>query len=381
MRFRVTILQHRLLHYRVDFFQQLREMLALEDVELRLVHGQASTTEAVRKDEGELLWADKVENTYWNVRGRDLCWQPFPLELKNSDLIVLMQENRILSNYPFLLRRLLLGKPLAYWGHGANFQSLNRRGLREKWKRFLLTKVDWWFAYTDATVDIVKRAGFPEDQITCLNNAIDISEFRRQIFETADDEIAAIRSSLTFPNNAKVGLFCGSLYPEKKLELLVESADLIHQCIPEFRLIVVGDGPSGDYLRREFKSRPWAVCVGVKRGREKAAFFKMADVVLNPGLVGLHVLDAFSAGLPMISTRNALHSPEIVYLQDGRNGRLTDDNPRDYSDAVLTLLTDEDLYQRMSEAALQAADKYTLENMVKNFANGILTFLSRNVTR
>ena len=98
------------------------------------------------------------------MRGRDLCWQPFPSELKNSDLIVIMQENRILSNYTFLLRHLLFGLPLAYWGHGANLQSVAPRGLREKWKSFLLTKVDWWFAYTDATVDIVKRAGFPEDQ-------------------------------------------------------------------------------------------------------------------------------------------------------------------------------------------------------------------------
>ena len=58
MRYRVTILQHRLLHYRVNFFQQLRERLAHEDVELRLVHGQASAAEAVRKDEGNLVWGE-----------------------------------------------------------------------------------------------------------------------------------------------------------------------------------------------------------------------------------------------------------------------------------------------------------------------------------
>lgn len=381
MRFKVTILQHRLLHYRVDFFQQLREVLAREDVELRLVHGQASAAEMIRKDEGELAWADKVHNTYWNVRGRDLCWQPLPSELKNSNLIVLMQENRILSNYLFLVRRFVTGMPLAYWGHGANFQSTASLGLREKWKRFLLTKVDWWFAYTDATVEIVRHTGFREDHITCLNNAIDISEFRRQMSEVLDDELSRIRSSLALPADAKVGLFCGSLYPEKKLELLVESADLIHRRIPEFRLVVIGDGPSGDYLRSEFESRSWAVCVGIKRGVEKAAFFRLADVVLNPGLVGLHVLDAFSAGLPMISTRNALHSPEIVYLQDGRNGRLTDDNPRAYADAVSTLLADESLYQSMSEAATQAAGKYTLEDMVNNFANGIRDFLNYDVAR
>ena len=50
MRFRVTILQNRLFHYRVGSFSEVKRMLALEDIELRLVHGQASAAEEVRKD-------------------------------------------------------------------------------------------------------------------------------------------------------------------------------------------------------------------------------------------------------------------------------------------------------------------------------------------
>ena len=199
--------------------------------------------------------------------------------------------------------------------------------------------------------------------------------------EITDDELSELRDTWKLPEDAKVGLFCGSLYPEKKLELLVASADLIHQRIPEFRLIVIGDGTSGNYLRGEFESRPWAVCVGVKRGGEKAAFFRMADVVLNPGVVGLHVLDAFCAGLPMITTRDALHGPEIVYLQDGKNGRLTEDEPHDYADAVAMLFLMKNFISSISEAAMQAADEYTLENMVNNFSNGILGFLGHNTTR
>ncbi|MES9976672.1 MAG: glycosyltransferase, partial [Candidatus Thiodiazotropha sp.] len=104
---------------------------------------------------------------------------------------------------------------------------------------------------------------------------------------------------------------------------------------------------------------------------------KLSNVMLNPGLVGLHVLDAFSAGLPMITTNNALHSPEIVYLKDNVTGRLTEDNPYDYADAVSGLLKNQDQYLRMSQAALRAADEYTLQNMVNNFAQGVLSFLEK----
>lgn len=373
----VTIFQYRLLHYRVDLFKLLKEKLDADGVELRLVHGQASPTEALRKDEGDLSWAIKVHNSFWTVKGRDICWQPSPNDIFESDLIVIMQENRLLSNYVLLLRRILFKTPVAYWGHGANFQSIAPRGLREKWKRFLLTKVDWWFAYTEATVAILLDAGFPRDKITCLNNAIDTSEFKGQISSVTETELLELKKNYNLPVDARIGLFCGSLYPEKKLELLISAADLVHRDIPEFRLIVIGDGPSGDYLRQEFQSRPWAISVGIKRGREKAALFKLSNVMLNPGLVGLHVLDAFSAGLPMITTNNALHSPEIVYLKENVTGRLTEDNPYDYADAVSGLLKNQDLYLRMSQAALRAADEYTLHNMVNNFAQGVLSFLEK----
>ncbi|MEW8065371.1 MAG: glycosyltransferase family 4 protein [Candidatus Thiodiazotropha endolucinida] len=373
----VTIFQYRLLHYRVDLFKLLKEKLDADGVELRLVHGQASPAEALRKDEGDLSWAIKVHNSFWTVKGRDICWQPSPNDIFESDLIVIMQENRLLSNYVLLLRRILFKTPVAYWGHGANFQSIAPQGLREKWKRFLLTKVDWWFAYTEATVAILLDAGFPRDKITCLNNAIDTSEFKGQISSVTETELLELKKKYNLPVDARIGLFCGSLYPEKKLELLISAADLVHRDIPEFRLIVIGDGPSGDYLRQEFQSRPWAISVGIKRGREKAALFKLSNVMLNPGLVGLHVLDAFSAGLPMITTNNALHSPEIVYLKENVTGRLTEDNPCDYADAVSGLLKNQDLYLRMSQAALRAADEYTLQNMVNNFAQGVLSFLEK----
>ena len=98
-------LQHRLLHYRTELFKQLRDSLEKAGVELNLVHGQASPAEKIRRDEGELPWATVVKNSFWTVFGRDLIWQHLPSSVHAADLIVLMQENRILSNYPIQLRR------------------------------------------------------------------------------------------------------------------------------------------------------------------------------------------------------------------------------------------------------------------------------------
>jgi len=368
---RVTVLQHRLLHYRVALFEQLRAECDHRGIELRLVHGQPSPRESGKNDTGTVPWADQVTNRWISVFGRDLLWQPFPRELHGSDLVVIMQENRILSNYVFLLKRLLAGRRLAYWGHGRHFQSDAPTGLRERWKSFWLPKVDWWFAYTNVTRNILLERGFPAGRITCLYNAIDNDRFAVELAAVTDASLAALSREIDLAPGAPLGLYCGSLYPDKRLDVLAEAAERIHAAIPAFRLIVIGDGPSRPPLEARLAGRDWARCVGVKKGPEKAAFFKRATAILSPGMVGLHVLDAFCAGLPMFTTANARHSPEIEYLEHGRNGFIVADDPAAYADAVIAMLRDPVRCASVAAAARAAARKYTLHNMVCNFARGI----------
>ncbi len=368
---KVVILQHRLLHYRTKLFEQLRTAGAAKGIQIELVHGQASRRESIKKDEGTLAWAHKVVNTVWELGERDIIWQPFPKQLKDADLVVVMQESRILSNYPLLLSRLWSARKVGYWGHGKNFQSDAPAGLREQWKNFLLRRVDWWFAYTGMTVDILTKAGYPAAQITCLDNAIDTSSFKADLASWSTDDVLAAKQQLGIAGNAPVGVFCGSLYPDKKLGLLVASADLIRQRMPNFALVVIGDGPSMPEMREAAATRPWMHLLGVRKGREKALYFRMGDVMLNPGLVGLHIVDAFCAGMVMMTTRTARHSPEVAYLRDGENGVYGDDTPQAYSQAVLDVIEDTDRLARMKASALADSEHYTLENMVQRFADGI----------
>ncbi len=370
---KVAILQHRLLHYRTNLFEQLREVCAERGIDLHLVHGQASPRELAKKDEGTLPWAHKVNNLFWEAGERDIVWQPFPAVLKDADLVVVMQENRILSNYPLLLSQMWSPRKVAYWGHGKNFQTNAPTGLREKWKDFLLARVDWWFAYTEMTVDILRKAGFPAERITCLDNAIDTTSFKADLASWHEADIAAERARLGIAMNAPIGVFCGSLYPDKRLELLIESSDLIRQKVLDFALVVIGDGPSMPQMRDAALSRPWLHLLGVRKGREKALYFRMGDVMLNPGLVGLHIVDAFCSGLVMVTTRTARHSPEVAYLRDGENGVYGGDTPEAYSRAVLDVIQDPGRLQKMKQAALADSKRYTLQNMVRRFADGIET--------
>lgn len=368
---KVVIAQHRLLHYRTTFFDRLHKVCASRGLDLHLVHGHATRREADKRDTGSLPWADVVQNRYIEIGQRDWLWQPLPRHLHDADLVVLMQENRLISNYPRIFGLTGRKSRVAFWGHGRNFQTASPTGFRERWKRSYVGRVDWWFAYTSMTRDILVADQYPQSRITVLDNAIDNDGFTLDLAAVDDVELQKLRAELDLGPGAPLGLFCGSLYPDKRLDLMVGAGDIIHQRRPDFRLVVIGDGPSFAEVKAAAATRSWLKVVGVQRGRDKAGYFKLADVVLNPGLVGLHVLDAFCAGLPMITTADARHSPEIAYLQDGINGLVCPGDSASYASAVLALLGDVARLDALKLAALSDSRRYTLDNMVSNFVDGI----------
>lgn len=371
---KVTIFQHRLLHYRVALFEELRMACSACGIDLNLVHGQPSLQERLRQDTGRIPWAIEVNNVYVSLFGTDILFQPVPCEILNSDIFIIMQENKIITNYVLLLFCKITGRKIAYWGHGANFQSVAPRGLRESWKRFWLRKVDWWFAYTDVTSQLLKQSGFPAERITCLNNAIDVSHLTATYSKCETQEVEDCKKLHRINDSPNVAVFCGSLYPDKKLDLLVDACILIRKSIPDFQLVVIGNGPSLSWLQERSKDLACMRLVGVQTGKEKAKIYRLSRVILNPGLLGLHILDSFATGLPIVSTLNAKHSPEIAYIENGVNGILTDDTPDAFAQAVIRLLSDSEYYLNISRQAKDSASLYSLGAMVQNFVTGIKSF-------
>ena len=72
--------------------------------------------------------------------------------------------------------------------------------------------------------------------------------------------------------------------------------------------------------------------------KSKAPWFAISDLMINPGLVGLSIIDSFAAGLPIITTNISTHSPEISYLQNNYNGLILENDVEVYSKEVILLL-------------------------------------------
>ena len=367
---RVVCIQRRLTHYRVPLFELVRNRLAEHGVRFDLVFGEPTRVERAKKDEGRLEWGTHVPCHYFF--GGRLCWQNSGQAIKGADLVIVTQENKLLFNYVAMTVR--RPKRLAFWGHGRNFQANAGSSWRERFKAMVSVHVDWWFAYTGLSQRLVKDMGFRNTRITNLENAIDTEALAALCEQVTASDIVRLRKELDL-GEGPLGIFVGSLYTEKRLDFLLEAASRLAALVPGFHLLVVGDGPQRGLVEAALSSQAWVRYVGAKFDRDKAVCMRAATLMLNPGLVGLGILDAFVAGVPIVTTDCNLHSPEVDYLRSGENGLMTDDSIGAYVQACHALLTDDERRGQLSRAARLDAAHYTLENMAARLCDGVLSAL------
>jgi len=376
----IYIIQRVACDYRKEFYHLLHSKLSSENVSLIICSGYPWPGEALV----EILEEINVGVRLKNIKiGGNAYWQKGVLKtVRNADLVIFEQANSALVNYYLILKRKLGGKTkTAYWGHGAHLGKTKPHPIRDALKKWLIDKADWWFAYTELSAIIVREAGFPSDRVTVLNNSIDTVSLSKERSRLTDADLNALRKEL-FPSddqtktNHPTGVYCGRLSKLKMIPFLLENIERINKTIPEFRMVVVGDGVDHDKMEAFASHNDWVAWVGPRHGLDRVKYLALGDVWLNPGMVGLSILDSFSLGIPLLTTDNHTHSPEIIYLQHGINGLMTENNLSSYANAVIDLLQNKTYLARLRTGALNSSKLYTCEAMAENFKNGVMKCLA-----
>ncbi len=150
-------------------------------------------------------------------------------------------------------------------------------------------------------------------------------------------------------------LFVGRLSKEKNVETLLKAFALVLKRRPGARLVLVGEGPHLDVLRR-FAARPEVAFVGHLGGEHLAAAFASADVFVFPSVTdtfGNVVLEAQACGLPAIVSQQG--GPAEI-ISDGHSGLAVDvRSPERLAEAMLRLHDEPETRRRFGEAAVLRA--------------------------
>ncbi len=369
---KVVIVQRTLKFYRIPFYNLLKEACEKNDIQLVLLYG---TDDIIKFNDAEIEWGIRIKNYKINLFKKNLYYQPVLKYIKDADLIIVEQASKLLINYYLWILNLLGRKRLAFWGHGINFQNDSSNRLGEFVKKFMTRKVRWFFAYNDLSRRVVENMGFPKDKITTVYNTIGVENILKANREWNEENLACFKEQLGIESK-NICIFIGGMYKEKRLDLLLDSVFIVKNVIKDLQIIVIGDGPDKGKVLEACTKNNWIHYFGVKNDFEKIPYFLMSKLVLISGLVGLAIIDSFIFAVPLVTANSNIHSPEIDYLENHKNGIMAGNNITDYSSAIIDLLLNEEKRLMLVEGCKESAKKYTMENMVNNFSEGIVNALN-----
>jgi len=103
-------------------------------------------------------------------------------------------------------------------------------------------------------------------------------------------------------HDKKTLLYVGRVAPGKNLDLLAKTFRMLSQSFSGLHLIIVGEGPYLDDLRKELKRTPYTF-TGYLDGDDLAAIYAFSDIFISPGTaesLGNAVLEAQASGIPVV---------------------------------------------------------------------------------
>ena len=292
------------------------------------------------------------------------------LERRRWDTGVIPQLRRIIADYRpdilesrnikshFLVRMLGLHKryPWVAWNHGYTERD---------WLDRAYSQLDRWSlqaAFRVVTVcrpfaETLERRGVDGRKITILHN------FVKPFVPAPTEDVEGLRRSLGVQNQAVI-LAVGRLSSEKGHAILLQAAARLEKMneAPDFRVVVVGDGPEQENLQR------LTARLGIGQRIVMAGFqtdvrpyYCLSTLLALPsyseGSPNV-VLEAMAAGLPIAATA-AGGVPEI--LEDGVTALMVPPgDPQAMAEVILRILRDKALASRLAAAARSCAQsKYT----------------------
>ena len=164
----------------------------------------------------------------------------------------------------------------------------------------------------------------------------------------------------------------------KRHDLALDAFGSVAKILPEAHLLLIGAKDNRepewwDHLQRTSSQSPFSDRIHwIGQIEDIRPWLKSASMLLLPSdneSFGRVLVEAMAAGVPVVGTRSG-GVPEII--NDGVDGLLvTPGNAREMSNAIVTLLSDTSLSQRLSEAGRNRAEAFSLgrhvDQMVQEF--------------
>lgn len=250
-----------------------------------------------------------------------------------------------------LIVRNLLRKRTLLWGHA--FPRLGRHSGSEKLRKLMRGLASGLVAYTRSQAHDLKSI-HPTTPVWAAPNAL----YPASAFGF---DLESVRSSF---------IYVGRLHLDKKPLLMISAFELAFAQNDLLRLVIVGDGPLADDVRRRAALSPASDAIQVLGHLDDYGTLRKlyagALASVSPGYVGLSVTQSLSFGVPMIISRDEPHAPELEAVTSGHNGEFFEtDDARSLAARMTQFAREREIWAARGPIISQeCAEKYSVEAMV-----------------
>lgn len=298
-----------------------------------------------------------------NVRGR----KQYPQAIQRLARL-LREKQALLHAHCFdptlvgLLAARLARAPFVFTRH----HSDHNLRLNKRWH----VRVDGWcarhadrvLAVSEATRQVMQEAeGVPASRIEVVYNGME------PLVTPAAAQVEAVRRELELAGQ-RVCLMVARLHEEKGHRFLFEALPAIETATGPLTVLLAGEGPHRAELEGEVARRRLDGVRFLGRRSDVAELYSLADVVVLPSLAesfGFALLEAMSLGRPAVAAATG-GMCEIV--TDGVDGLLVPQaNSAALGQAVIRVLGDVELAQRLGTAGRERAQYFTFEQMIRGY--------------
>ena len=247
-----------------------------------------------------------------------------------------------LSSAAARLGRVWHGRPIVTTVHGSDIYQIPQLPGGRWFTRWSLDGVERVIAVSQNLADTAVSFGVSKDKIRVISNSVDTD-----LFQPPGSEREPFL------------LFVGSLIRRKGLTYLLDALPTILRAHPEYRLVIVGDGPELPSLRSQVVHRGIAnsvIFVGRGAAETVREWMQRARLFILPSLEegqGVVLLEALASGLPVVAT-NVGGIPDVVDSQVGR--LVTAGDSQALATAVEELLSNLGKWQELAFAARRRAE-------------------------
>lgn len=219
--------------------------------------------------------------------------------------------------------------------------------------RWKYRQVDLFVAASEAIKGVLEHDGVPLSRIVVVHDGIDVAKIQRL-------PVVDIHAEYWLPRGAPVIAHVGALVGHKGQKHLLDAMPHVLRRVPDAHLIVFGEGELRSDLERQIKElhlEKHVLLVGFRD--DVLQLVKSADIFVMSSVtegLGSTVLDAMAMQLAVVGTR-AGGIPEAVV--HGETGLLVPPGEgKALADALVRLLTDKPLRERMGAAGLRRVTEH-----------------------